>query len=266
MPLSHAPAYVAPLIVFLLIFVWMSSVMTTYVVHDDGTITATAISGFSWATKSDLVFNWHPVLMAFGFILCSSQAVLVFVTKPFDHYTNKLVHIACHSLSLVSISVAAVAIFKYHNEHGFTNLRSVHSWIGLSTLILFGAQYVFGFLVYFFPGATVPFRKASIPYHIGVGLGISCLVATVFRPSLTGIMEQLSFNNSCDLSGTINGQDVSHMMAPDCVIGSITALAVASLVLGLILAVWVTKHPLEQAAAPTTFSNDDIKSPLLKTG
>ncbi|RHZ27677.1 hypothetical protein DYB37_007081 [Aphanomyces astaci] len=130
----------APLLTFLLVFVWMAFVMTSYTVQPDGTIVATPQAGFSWGYKSDLVFNWHPVLMSFGFLFCSSQAILVFVTKPFAHITNKLIHVACHSVSILSVTIGTIAIFRYHNEHGFHNLRSVHSWVGLTTLIAFGAQ------------------------------------------------------------------------------------------------------------------------------
>ncbi|ETV80151.1 hypothetical protein, variant [Aphanomyces astaci] len=176
----HAIAYAAPLLTVLLVFVWMAFVMTSYTVQPDGTIVATPQAGFSWGYKSDLVFNWHPVLMSFGFLFCSSQAILVFVTKPFAHITNKLIHVACHSVSILSVTVGTIAIFRYHNEHGFHNLRSVHSWVGLTTLIAFGAQYMFGYVVYYFPGAAVPFRKQSMPFHIGVGLGVMGLIAMTF--------------------------------------------------------------------------------------
>ncbi|RQM23915.1 hypothetical protein B5M09_002566 [Aphanomyces astaci] len=200
----------APLLTFLLVFVWMAFVMTSYTVQPDGTIVATPQAGFSWGYKSDLVFNWHPVLMSFGFLFCSSQAILVFVTKPFAHITNKLIHVACHSVSILSVTVGTIAIFRYHNEHGFHNLRSVHSWVGLTTLIAFGAQ-------------------------------------------------QLSFNASCDLTGTLHGANVSSYMASDCVLGSITAVSIALLFVALLLVVWVSKHPVEE-----TIANSDVKIPFLK--
>ncbi|RHY93228.1 hypothetical protein DYB35_005028 [Aphanomyces astaci] len=255
----------APLLTFLLVFVWMAFVMTSYTVQPDGTIVATPQAGFSWGYKSDLVFNWHPVLMSFGFLFCSSQgmfllhaqrvdsivplAILVFVTKPFAHITNKLIHVACHSVSILSVTIGTIAIFRYHNEHGFHNLRSVHSWVGLTTLIAFGAQYMFGYVVYYFPGAAVPFRKQSMPFHIGVGLGVMGLIAMTF-----GACSQI-----CDLTGTLHGANVSSYMASDCVLGSVTAVSIALLFVALLLVVWVSKHPVEE-----TIANPDVKIPFLK--
>ncbi|CAK4087669.1 unnamed protein product [Aphanomyces euteiches] len=250
----------------------MGSLMTAYTVEADGTIIGRSMAGFSWSNKNDLVFNWHPTLMVFGFIFCSSQgpsasytsmnlttvvllAILVFVSKPFEHYSNKLVHVACHSLSILSVAVGTIAIFRYHNEHGFSNLHSVHSWVGLTTLIVFALQYVFGFVVYFKPGAAILFRKASMPYHIGFGLGILALIAMT---CVSGILEQLSFNASCDLTGTLNGQRVESFMALDCVVGSVVALLIALLSIALVVVVWVSKHRVDDVAAP------DAKVHLLK--
>ncbi|ETW09499.1 hypothetical protein H310_00067 [Aphanomyces invadans] len=230
MELVNFAAHITPLVLFLLVFVWMAFVMTSYTLQPDGTIVETSLAGFSWADKSDLVFNWHPVLMAFGFLFCCSQAILVFVTKPFSHATNKLIHIACHSVSILSVMVGTIAIFRFHNEHGFHNLHSVHSWVGLTTLVLFGAQYTFGIVVYWFPGAPVPFRKQSMPYHIAVGLGAMGLITITF---VSGILEQLSFNASCDVTGTFHG--------------SITAVSIAILFLALLLVVYVSKHPVDLA-------------------
>lgn len=49
--------------------------MTAYTVETDGKIVARSMAGFSWSNKNDLVFNWHPTLMVFGFIFCSSQGI-----------------------------------------------------------------------------------------------------------------------------------------------------------------------------------------------
>ncbi|KAH9137102.1 hypothetical protein LEN26_005924 [Aphanomyces euteiches] len=252
---QHLLGHIAPLAVFVVVAVWMGSLMTAYTVEADGTIIGRSMAGFSWSNKNDLVFNWHPTLMVFGFIFCSSQAILVFVSKPFEHYSNKLVHVACHSLSILSVAVSTIAIFRYHNEHGFSNLHSVHSWVGLTTLIVFALQYVFGFVVYFKPGAAILFRKASMPYHIGFGLGILALIAMT---CVSGILEQLSFNASCDLTGTLNGQLVKSFMALDCVVGSVAALLIALLSIALVVVVWVSKHRVDDVAAP------DAKEHLLK--
>jgi hypothetical protein len=62
------------------------------------------------------------------------------VTKPFSHHTNKLIHIACHSLSIASVIGGMVAVFRFHNEHQIPNLYSLHSWVGMTTVVIFSLQ------------------------------------------------------------------------------------------------------------------------------
>ncbi|KAH9196117.1 hypothetical protein AeNC1_001894 [Aphanomyces euteiches] len=163
-------------VVFCLVLVWMSAVVTSYSKQSDGTVMTKDLSGFSWTTNDPRVFNWHPVLMTFGFVLCTSQAILVFETKPFTHRTNKLIHATCHTLTLVSVIIGTVAVFRFHNEHNIRNLYSLHSWLGISTLVLYAMQYMFGFLVYLYPGVGAKLRLQVLPNHIAFGIGLVAIV------------------------------------------------------------------------------------------
>ncbi|KAI9895579.1 hypothetical protein PsorP6_018398 [Peronosclerospora sorghi] len=62
--------------------------LTAYAVND-GIVTAKDMSGFSWRQNDPHVFNWHPVLMTFGFVLCSMEAALVYISLPFNHAVKK---------------------------------------------------------------------------------------------------------------------------------------------------------------------------------
>lgn len=73
-----------------LVTYWMGVALTAYGKDATGAVVATHSAGFSWAKGDGRVFNWHPVLMTLGLLVCSSQAALAYISLPFSHYTNKV--------------------------------------------------------------------------------------------------------------------------------------------------------------------------------
>ena len=47
-----------------------------------------------------------------------------------------------HAVALFLGSVGIYAAFKFHNESGIANLYSLHSWVGLGTIFLYGIQVI----------------------------------------------------------------------------------------------------------------------------
>uniref|UniRef100_J3N3W9 Cytochrome b561 domain-containing protein n=1 Tax=Oryza brachyantha TaxID=4533 RepID=J3N3W9_ORYBR len=101
----------------------------------------------------------HPVLMLIGFIILGSE-------------------------------VGIYAAFKFHNESGIANLYSLHSWVGLGTICLYGVQWVFGFITFFFPGASPTLRRATLPWHVRSGLLVYILALLAAE---LGFLEKLTF-------------------------------------------------------------------------
>jgi len=57
-----------------------------------------------------------------------------------DKFVVKLVHFG---LQLVAFAIAVwgvTAVFGFHNHMKYPNLYSLHSWCGLTTVVLFGCQ------------------------------------------------------------------------------------------------------------------------------
>ena len=63
-------------------------------------------------------------------------------TLPWSHDTNKKVHLILHAVALSLGSFGVNAAFKFHNESGIDNLYSLHSWVGLGAIILYGLQVI----------------------------------------------------------------------------------------------------------------------------
>lgn len=63
-------------------------------------------------------------------------------TLPWNRGTNKIVHLVLHAVALFLGSFGVYAAFKFHNESGIDNLYSLHSWVGLGAILLYGLQVI----------------------------------------------------------------------------------------------------------------------------
>ena len=52
----------------------------------------------------------------------------------------KLVHFLLQLTAFTLSVLALIAVFKFHRNHGYPNMISLHNWIGLTTVIFFGLQ------------------------------------------------------------------------------------------------------------------------------
>ncbi|XP_057961661.1 probable transmembrane ascorbate ferrireductase 4 isoform X3 [Malania oleifera] len=85
----------------------------------------------------------HPLLMVIGFILVSGEAILVHRWPPGSRNLRKSVHLCLQGVALAS---GVFGIWtKFHHEDGVVaNFYSLHSWMGLICVFLFGAQWGWG--------------------------------------------------------------------------------------------------------------------------
>ncbi|KAF6719814.1 Cytochrome b561, partial [Oryzias melastigma] len=103
----------------------------------------------------------------------------------------KLLHGTIHLLALITSIVGVVAVFDFHSASLIPHLYSLHSWGGLTTLILFSLQWVMGLLFFLFPGASSWLRATYLPIHVFCGL---TLLVMAIGTSLLGITEKLLFS------------------------------------------------------------------------
>ncbi|KAL8218538.1 hypothetical protein R6Q57_021911 [Mikania cordata] len=92
------------------------------------------------------IFNLHPLLMILGFVIFSgegvfeSAAIVVYKSIPGNRKAQKFIHLMLHFIALVVGIVGVYAVFRFHQELHIPHMYSLHSWIGLSTICLFGLQ------------------------------------------------------------------------------------------------------------------------------
>ncbi|KAK3015607.1 hypothetical protein RJ639_005835 [Escallonia herrerae] len=142
------------------------------------------------SSQEDLIYAvLHPVLMVIGFILISGEAILVHRWLPGSRNLKKSVHLC---LQGVALSCGIFGIWtKFHGQDGIVaNFFSLHSWMGLICVSLFGAQWLIGFLSFWHRGEIRTIRVRVLPWHVFLGLytyGLAVVTAE------TGLLEKLTF-------------------------------------------------------------------------
>ncbi|XP_064613666.1 transmembrane ascorbate-dependent reductase CYB561-like [Liolophura sinensis] len=151
-------------------------------------------SGFAWQENPAIEFNYHPLFMIIGMIFLYADAMLVYRVFRNDRKIYvKILHGSLHVAALLFSAVGLKAVFDSHNlaDPPKANLYSLHSWMGLITIILFGLQWLGGFLSFLWPGASLGIRKQYMPFHTFWGLTIFCMAVGT---ALMGIVEKTLFS------------------------------------------------------------------------
>ncbi|XP_068800331.1 lysosomal membrane ascorbate-dependent ferrireductase CYB561A3 isoform X2 [Struthio camelus] len=152
--------------------------------------------GFAWDGSAQM-FNWHPVLMVTGMVVLYGAVALVY-RLPLSWSGPKLPWKVLHSaLALVAFGLTVlglVAVFNFHNARGTPNMYSLHSWLGLATVLLFSCQWLAGFTSFLLPWAPAWLRALYKPVHVFFG---STILMLAMASCVSGINEKLFFSLPC---------------------------------------------------------------------
>ncbi|KAF8011321.1 hypothetical protein BT93_J1812 [Corymbia citriodora subsp. variegata] len=132
----------------------------------------------------------HPVLMVIGLILLNGEAMLAYKTVSGTKSFKKLVHLTLQLLAFCLSVVGIWAALKFHNDKGIDNFYSLHSWLGLACIFLFGIQWALGFVIYWYPGGSRTSRATLLPWHVFFGVYIYALAIAT---ATTGLLEKATF-------------------------------------------------------------------------
>ncbi|CAL1392522.1 unnamed protein product [Linum trigynum] len=138
------------------------------------------------------VFNVHPFLMFCGFIFLVGQAMMAYKTVPAAKQAQKVVHMMLHLVGIALGIVGIAAVFRFHDMIGAEDMFSLHSWIGLTTFIMLGLQWLLGLFTYMFPKASLETRSRMMPWHISFG---RALLYMAVAAALTGLMQRETLLN-----------------------------------------------------------------------
>ncbi|KAK0572935.1 hypothetical protein LWI29_000635 [Acer saccharum] len=164
------------LMVSILVILWALGYKSSFLPHSN--------------SQEDLIYSvLHPLLMVIGFILISGEAILVHRWLPGSRNLKKSVHLCLQGVALAS------GIFgiwtKFQGKDGVVaNFYSLHSWMGLICVCLFGAQWMVGFLSFWHRGEVRTARVKVLPWHIFLGLYTYGLAVATAE---TGLLEKLTF-------------------------------------------------------------------------
>uniref|UniRef100_A0A914WKI3 Cytochrome b561 domain-containing protein n=1 Tax=Plectus sambesii TaxID=2011161 RepID=A0A914WKI3_9BILA len=130
-----------------------------------------------------LSFYYHPVLMTIGMVFLTGQGAMLFrVLTHVDRNILKIPHLLLMSTVTILTALGTYAIFVAQAD--VTPMRDLHDWVGLLTIILFGVQFIFGFLAKFYPGASPPLAQWYRPVHNFMGALVFVLACA---SALTGL-------------------------------------------------------------------------------
>lgn len=140
--------------------------------------------------NKSLIFNVHPVLLVIGLVLLNGEAMLSYKTVSGTKSFRKIVHLTMQSMAFCLSIIGVWAAYKFHSEKGVDHFYTLHSWLGLTCLFLFGTQWAAGFYTFWYPGGSINSRAALLPWHVFLGIYIYALAVAT---TATGILEKATF-------------------------------------------------------------------------
>uniref|UniRef100_A0A336KHM1 CSON003216 protein n=1 Tax=Culicoides sonorensis TaxID=179676 RepID=A0A336KHM1_CULSO len=151
-------------------------------------------------TDADKKFNLHPVLMIGGYITLSGFSIILYrICRCCSHLMVKLLHALFHALAIPCIVVGFLIVWDYKNQTGTAHFYSLHSWLGLITMGLFGLQFILGFFSFLVllccDNATYKFRSVMVPIHAIFGI-VTFMLA--IATALTGFLQKARFDLDSD--------------------------------------------------------------------
>jgi len=178
---------------------WIRYTASPYVVHALGSLCCILVVFWTLNYRGPLsfsspgVFNFHPILNSLAFALIIPESILLFRFSGLKRNVTKPAHAILHFLAWLFSLFGVISAFKYHGDQNIKHLRSLHSWLGLSTFIIFTMQLAFGNFLYYYASGNV--RSKFTPVHVGIGALIVFFSALTLS---TGILERTNFVGACD--------------------------------------------------------------------
>lgn len=158
------------------------------------------LGGLGWRPgRARLAFNWHPLMMttAFVFMTVASLAFRFPLHSSDRRWTKYGQHALLWLVSGACMIFGIVGVFHSHDDpiSGLiANLYSLHSWLGVLALVLYGYQFTVGASTFAcnLRGLKPAQKAALLRLHQALGPAIYLSMAVTI---LVGIQEKESIVN-----------------------------------------------------------------------
>jgi hypothetical protein len=157
-------------------------------VHEHTTSDINYLGKLNW---KDNVFAYHPVLMT-CFVMGQVVAVSVWSLIPSKSFA-KLLHVVLQMGSLSCMIAAFVAIVKDRQNGKFATFTTIHSWVGVGAVCVYGLTFIWGgsmgIMTAFWPESALKRNIDWGYFHrafAALTMGLSLMAIT------TGVMDRLS--------------------------------------------------------------------------
>lgn len=103
-----------------------------------------------------------------------------------------MTHASTFGAIFLFVSIAFLAVYDSHNlaQPPIPNFYSLHSWMGILTVLMFALQWLGGFISFLYPQLKAAQREQILPYHVFFGMsGFVLAIAT----TLLGLGEKAIF-------------------------------------------------------------------------
>lgn len=202
------------------IFAGASMIMTAYWAHgpnvDEG-----YLGGLN---MNEQIFNWHPVLMVAGLVFSLTSGVLSYRLLPIPHTAQKIAHVLCHSGAVVCMSVGLACVLKSANDTSKNpygayspNFYTIHSFIGIAVICLYGLNFILGLFHYMMPNTDIVLKQKFMPTHVFLG---TFLLFAVLAAVESGIMY---VNSGCyyqPSKADLNPAENYSKLSDGCILGN----------------------------------------------
>ncbi|XP_041990997.1 transmembrane ascorbate ferrireductase 2-like isoform X1 [Salvia splendens] len=174
------------------------------------------------------IFNVHPVVLLIGLVVLNGEVLVIDFSLLF--------------LVFLLNVIGVVVVWKNRIERGKENFYSLHSWLGLLSLFLFGIQWTLGFLTFYYPGGSRNGRASLLAWHGYLGhyiYGLSVITC------VTGFLGRAT---SLQTHGTISRYSTEAILINS--MGVLTLVLAGFVILGVQSPVYRNGDKLDSTGKP----------------
>lgn len=106
-------------------------------------------------TTASRLFNWHPVLASGAVLGALTPGILAHTARHSDdakrRFRARLLHALCVLLAFIVLTIAVSVVYANHVQHKQPHFYSLHSWLGVTCLLLMKGNIVAGIASALFP-------------------------------------------------------------------------------------------------------------------